>query len=104
MACPVLLIRIRQKGCHYVNQHIAHGFWSQADLPSPDADEGLDPFTDVPVGDVVVRPGDGGYGIFNYRGERILEQSFRTLTEAERLAAEIVAPWEGRVRVDPGNR
>lgn len=56
----------------------------------------------LPVGDVLVRPEATGYGIFNYRGEPVLEAPVRTSTEAARLAAEIVAPWHGRVRVvDP---
>ena len=41
-----------------------------------------------------------GYGIFNYRGERVLDLPMRTANEAERLAAEIVSPWKGRVRVE----
>lgn len=56
----------------------------------------------LPVGDVLVRQDASGYGIFNYRGEPVLEAPLRTAGEAARLAAEIVAPWHGRVRLaDP---
>ena len=56
----------------------------------------------LPVGDVLVRQEASGYGIFNYRGEPVLEAPLRTSSEATRLAAEIVAPWHGRVRIaDP---
>ena len=58
----------------------------------------------MPVGDVVIRKDDSGYGIFNYRGDRVLEAPMRTSSEAERLAAEIVKPWQGRVRFDPDFR
>ena len=62
--------------------------------------DSVESLPDVPVGDVVVRRDDAGYGIFNYRGERVLDLPMRTAHEAERLAAEIVSPWKGRVRVD----
>jgi hypothetical protein len=62
------------------------------------------PEAPVVVGDVVVRRVDTGFGIFNYRGERVLDLPMRTVREAERLAAEIVSPWHGRVRVDPEAR
>ena len=62
--------------------------------------DSVESLPDVPVGDVVVRRDDAGYGIFNYRGERVLDLPMRTANEAERLAAEIVSPWKGRVRVD----
>lgn len=56
----------------------------------------------LPVGDVLVRQEAAGYGIFNYRGEPVIEAPLRTPGEAARLAAEIVAPWHGRVRMaDP---
>ena len=87
-----------------MNQQIAHVFWSHADLPSEDADKSPEPIADVQVGDVVIRPDDAGYGIFNYRGDRILDRSFSTATEAERVATDIVAPWEGRVRLDPDGK
>lgn len=58
----------------------------------------------VLVGDVVVKRDESGFGIYNYRGERVLDLPMRTASEAERLAAEIVAPWHGRVRMDPGAR
>ena len=54
----------------------------------------------VSVGDVLIRRVESGYGIFNYRGERVLELPLRTPAEAARLAAEIVSPWQGRVRID----
>ena len=54
----------------------------------------------VSVGDVLIRRDESGYGIFNYRGERVLELPLRTPAEAVRLAAEIVSPWHGRVRID----
>jgi hypothetical protein len=57
----------------------------------------------VLVGDVVVRRDEAGFGIYNYRGERVLELPMRTASEAERLATEIVSPWHGRVRVDTGD-
>lgn len=53
----------------------------------------------LPVGDVIVRPDATGYGIFNYRGEPVLDAPVRTSGEAARLAAEIVSPWHGRVRI-----
>lgn len=58
----------------------------------------------VLVGDVVVRRDESGFGIYNYRGERVLDLPMRTASEAERLAAEIVSPWHGRVSVDTGER
>lgn len=58
----------------------------------------------VAVGDVVIRRDASGFGIFNFRGEPVLDCSMRTSGEAERLAAEIVSPWHGRVRVDGGHR
>lgn len=63
-------------------------------------DDSLESFPDVAVGDVVIRRLESGYGIFNYRGEQVLEMAIATSREAERLAAEIVSPWQGRVRVD----
>lgn len=64
--------------------------------PAPEA-------SSLPVGDVLIRQEATGYGIFNYRGEPVLEMPLSTPGEAARLAAEIVAPWHGRVRVaDPG--
>lgn len=41
-----------------------------------------------------------GFGIFNYRGERVLEDPLDSCDEAARLAREIVTPWQGRVLVD----
>ena len=67
----------------------------QADTDPPTAAAG------IPVGDVVVRRDAAGYGIFNYRGEPVLELPVDSPDEATRLAAEIVAPWHGRVRIDP---
>ena len=65
--------------------------------PTPPSPEGA-----LPVGDVLVRQDAAGYGIFNYRGEPVIEAPLRTPGEAARLAAEIVAPWHGRVRIaDP---
>ena len=59
----------------------------------------------VAVGDVLVRRDDGGYGIFNYRGERVFDVLLASAAEAARLAADIVSPWRGRVQVeDPGSR
>jgi hypothetical protein len=52
------------------------------------------------VGDVCVRRDDTGFGIFNYRGERVLEEPVDSCAEAARLAREIVMPWQGRVLVD----
>ncbi len=66
-------------------------------VPSVSAPQ-LASFT-VPVGDVLIRRDEMAYGIFNYRGERVLERSVGTPAEAERIAAEIVAPWHGGVRV-----
>jgi len=86
-----------------VNQPIASAFLSHFDASSPDSEEGLESFDDVPVGDVVVRRDESGYAIFNYRGERILDRPIGTEREAARLAAEIVAPWQGRVRFDTGD-
>lgn len=54
----------------------------------------------VLVGDVVVRRDGSGFGIYNYRGERVLDLPMRTVAEAERLAAEIVSPWHGRIHVN----
>ena len=48
----------------------------------------MESWPDVPVGDVVIRRDEAGYGIFNYRGERVLDFPMRTAGEAERLAAE----------------
>ena len=86
-----------------MNQPLAHAFVSHLDVSSPDSEDGLEPIDDVPVGDVIIRQDESGYGIFNYRGERILERPIRTVTEARRLAAEIVSPWQGRVHVDVGS-
>jgi hypothetical protein len=58
--------------------------------------------TSVPVGDVLISRDDLGYGIFNYRGERVLDLPLRSSAEAARLAEEIVAPWHGHVCMDPG--
>jgi hypothetical protein len=52
------------------------------------------------AGDVCVRRDDTGFGIFNYRGERVLEGPVESCAEAARLAREIVTPWQGRVLVD----
>jgi hypothetical protein len=84
-----------------VNQPIAHAVQA-APAASRQESKGdsVESLPDVPVGDVVVRRDDGGYGIFNYRGERVLDSPLRTAHDAERLAAEIVSPWKGRVRVD----
>lgn len=100
MARRMLLIQVRQKGCRTVNQPIANALLSYLDASQPNSDEGFEPCDDIPVGDVVIRRDESGYGIFNYRGERILERPIRTASEAERLAAQIVAPWQGRVRFD----
>jgi hypothetical protein len=84
-----------------VNQPIANAILSDQDASSPRSREGIvESWPSVPVGDVVIRRDEAGYGIFNYRGERVLDFPMRTAGEAERLAAEIVAPWQGRVRVD----
>ena len=56
--------------------------------------------SNLAVGDVLVRRDEPGYGIFNYRGESVLELPVPTSAEAARLAAEIVSPWGGRVRID----
>ena len=102
---PVLLIRYGRKVAAHVNQPIAHAFLSDPDDSSAGSrDNVLESFADVAVGDVVIRREESGYGIFNYRGERVLDQPMRTAGEAERLAAEIVAPWQGRVRFDSGSR
>ena len=52
------------------------------------------------AGDVCVKRGDDGFGIFNYRGERVIDKPVPTCAEAVRLAREIVTPWNGRVVVD----
>jgi hypothetical protein len=52
------------------------------------------------AGDVCVRRDATGFGIFNYRGERVLEHPVQSCAEAARLAREIVTPWHGRVLVD----
>lgn len=104
MARGVLLIEVRQKGFRTVNQPIAHAFLSHLDPASPDCDEGFEPCDDIPVGDVLIRRDESGYTIVNYRRERIYDRPLRTASEAERLAAEIVAPWQGRVRFDKGAR
>lgn len=75
-----------------------------ANASSESPDDSLDPSTVIPVGDVVVRRHESGYGIFNYRGEQIIDVTMRTSVEAERLAAEIVSPWQGRVRLDTHDR
>ena len=88
-----------------MNQPIAHTIRAEQDVSSPASrEETVESLTDVPVGDVVIRRDEAGYGIFNYRGERVLDMPMRTPGEAERLAAEIVAPWQGRVRFDPRPR
>ena len=93
------------KGAAYVNQPIALAFLSEPGGSSADSrDNVLDSMTDVAVGDVTIRREESGYGIFNYRGERVLEQPLRTASDAERLAAEIVSPWQGRVRFENGSR
>ena len=71
---------------------------SGAQVPLPAAEPQVS--TTLAVGDVLIRRDDTGYGIFNYRGEPVLELPVRTADEAARLAAEIVAPWHGGVRVD----
>ena len=93
-----------RKVAAHVNQPIAHEFLFDPDDSSAGSrDSVLGSFADVAVGDVVIRSEESGYGIFNYRGERVLDQPIRTASEAERLAAEIVAPWQGRVRFDRGS-
>ena len=87
-----------------MNQPIARAFLSDPHSTPPDPADNLLEWAEVPVGDVVVRKDATGYGIFNYRGERVLDAPMRTSSEAERLAAEIVSPWQGRVRFDPGSR
>ena len=87
-----------------MNQPIAQSFLSHLDTSSPDPGEGLEPIDDVPVGDVVIRQEESGYAIFNYRGDRVLDRPIRTASEAQRLAAEIVSPWQGRVHFDVGSR
>lgn len=72
--------------------------------PSDLLTHSLASFHNVAVGDVVIRRHDSGFAIFNYRGERVLDVTFRTTHEAERLAAEIVSPWQGSVRVDIDER
>ncbi|BCS32434.1 hypothetical protein TBR22_A16480 [Luteitalea sp. TBR-22] len=52
------------------------------------------------MGDVLVRRDDGGYGIFNYRGERVMDALLGSPAEAAQLAADIVSPWRGRVQID----
>lgn len=87
-----------------MNQPIASAYLSRLDASSSDAEEGLEPFDDLPVGDVLVRREESGYAIFNYRGDRIFDRPIRTASEAARLAAEIVAPWQGRVRFESDGR
>ena len=88
-----------------VNQPIAHAFLSDPDDSSVGSrDTVLESSADVSVGDVVIRREESGYGIFNYRGERVLDQPMLTAGDAERLATQIVAPWHGRVRFDSGSR
>ena len=82
-----------------MNQQIAHAFEPYLGLSSPDSEDGLEPIDDVPVGDVVIRKEETGYGIYNYRGERVLERAIGTATEAQRLADDIVSPWQGRVHI-----
>lgn len=89
-----------------VNHHpSAHVRPSEQDATSSDTE---DSHSEIPqvvlVGDVVVRRDESGFGIYNYRGERVLDLPMRTVSEAERLAAEIVSPWHGHVRVDTGAR
>jgi len=88
-----------------VNQQIAHAFLSDPDDSSAGSRDTVQEWSaDVAVGDVVIRRDESGYGIFNYRGERVLDQPMLTAGEAERLAEVIVAPWQGRVRFDSGSR
>ena len=84
---------------HHSTSHSSHPTPDPADAASttPASED-----ASLPVGDVLVRQEAAGYGIFNYRGEPVLEAPLRTPGEAARLAAEIVAPWHGRVRIaDP---
>ena len=55
---------------------------------------------EVSVGDVYVCRDVTGFGIFNYRGEPVLDAPVDTSDEATRLAREIVSPWQGHVVVD----
>lgn len=68
-------------------------------LRTPVRREDGPPVEALPVGDVLVRQDDAGYGIFNYRGEPVLDAPLHTMAEATRLATEIVSPWRGRVRL-----
>ena len=86
-----------------MNPQIPHPFEFHLGVSSPQSEEGLEPIDDVPVGDVVIRKDESGYGIFNYRGERVLDRAIGSVTDAQRLAAEIVSPWQGRVHVDIGS-
>lgn len=100
LARRVLCITARQKG----SRHVSHHSSSDSPRPTPDPAQAgsLSPApadSSLPVGDVLVRQDAAGYGIFNYRGEPVIEAPLRTLGEAARLAAEIVAPWHGRVRM-----
>lgn len=84
---------------HHSTSHIPHQTPDPADAgsPTPSPED-----ASLPVGDVLVRQDAAGFGIFNYRGEPVIEAPLRTAGEAARLAAEIVAPWHGRVRMaDP---
>ncbi|HTV00669.1 MAG TPA: hypothetical protein VMF13_09040 [Luteitalea sp.] len=55
---------------------------------------------EVAVGDVYVCRDVTGFGIFNYRGEPVLDEPVGSPDEAARLAREIVSPWQGHVVVD----
>lgn len=101
----MLCIGARQKGSRYVSHHTI----SDSPLPTPESvDAGsyapAPEASSLPVGDVLVRQHAAGYGIFNYRGEPVVDAPLRTAAEAARLAAEIVAPWHGRVRIADASR
>jgi len=87
-----------------VNQPFVHAMLPDIARASESSDDSLESAPVVQVGDVVIRRHESGYGIFNYRGEQIIEATMRTSVEAERLAAEIVSPWQGRVRLDIHDR
>ena len=99
MARGVLQVWHGRKAAAPLNEHRTP---SQPFVPTP-APDALAPHrqdSSLPVGDVLVRRDAAGYGIFNYRGEPVLEAPVKSPAEAARLAAEIVSPWHGRVRID----
>jgi hypothetical protein len=84
-----------------VTNHLAPVRTPEPHVQSPREPEcAASPASTLLVGDVCVRRDDTGFGIFNYRGERVLEEPVDSCAEAARLAREIVAPWQGRVLVD----